>query len=282
VTRPTGLPTADQLAHLRDLVAQHCGIRVDTTKLDGMSAELAATAQQAGMTFGDFCRQLAAERVFGRSKAWDALIPLVTNNESYFFRQLPQLRTFQEVLLPDLLARAGGRRIRVLSAPCATGEEAYTLAILAEEKLQMKAPGAMEIIGADLDASALEVATEARYGHSALRAIEPEALARYFGEESAGWRLRSRIRDRVTFRQVNLLAPHKTWPDFGGFDVILCRNLLIYCDPPMQAHIVSNLVSALNPGGLLLLGHSESVSERETRLLIHTTRDAVYYERVAP
>ena len=276
------MPTPDQLAHLRDLLAQHCGIRVETTKLDGLSADLAAAALSAGLSFDEFCRRLAAERVFGRSQAWDALIPLVTNNESHFFRQLPQLRVLQETLLPDLVARAGGRRIRVLSAPCATGEEAFTLAILAEEKLLLKAGDALKIIGADVDHAALEVAVQARYGHSALRAVSPDALARYFGEDSAGWRLRARIRDRVTFRQVNLLAPHKTWPDFGGFDAILCRDLLIYCDPPKQAQIISNLAAALNPGGFLLVGHSESVGEGESRLRIHTTRDTVYYERVAP
>jgi len=136
----------------------------------------------------------------------------------------------------------------------------------------------VELLGVDIDPVAIEVARAGLYPPSAFRATEQAQLQRWFRPEGDAFRIAERLRQTVTFRQGNLLELDR-WPEFRQFDAIFCRNLLIYFDAPTQKRLVELFYQALNPGGYLLLGHSESLLTMGTRFLPDPVHRAMVYYR---
>jgi chemotaxis protein methyltransferase CheR len=184
---------------------------------------------------------------------WAALLDAVTVQETRMFRAAPQLEAFRAQVLPGLVARAGARPLMLVSAGCATGEEAWTLAILAA---RAGAP-AWRVLGIDLCRPALAAAAEARYRlgpPDALREV-PEADRALLVADGGFFSPAPALRPRVAFRRANLLAAGL--PE-GEADAILCRNVLIYMTMEGRAAVLRQLVAALRPGGALLLGPTDS------------------------
>lgn len=209
-----------------------------------------------------------------------ALIPHLTNNESFFFRERPQLAVFRDEVLPEIARELEARRrreVRILSAGCSAGQEAYTLAILVRESgLRLEA----RITGVDLDAAILEKARAGRYTEHSFRGVEAEVRDRYFratgGRE---WELVPEIRCQVEFRHGNLVDPG--WAEsLPPQDVIFCRNVLIYFDTDALHRAARGLHDALAPGGRLFLGHAETLSRIPTPLVAQRRVGAIYYRRV--
>jgi chemotaxis protein methyltransferase CheR len=210
------------------------------------------------------------------------LIPHLTNNESYFFRERPQLDLLRDEILAetrDRLASKHRRDLRLLSAGCAAGEEPYTLAMIVRESGLFVAPWRFDVVGLDLDHEALERARSGTYTQNAFRRLDPTIRERYFVPTDDGrWQLQEEIRRSVTFRQGNLVDG--TWrATLQKQDIIFCRNVLIYFGDRATRTVVDNFYEALVPGGLLFLGHAETLSRVPTRFAAVRRAGALYYQR---
>lgn len=188
----------------------------------------------------------------------DLLVDLLTVNETYFFREEEHFHAILGELWPGW-SRAGAGPVRVWSAGCSTGCEAYTLAILLREKGLLGAGTASaEILATDVNRRVLDEAREATYGDFALRNTTPYFRQRYFRADGPLYRLDPQVASLVSFRRLNLLRPEGYLPP-GGFHVIFCRNVLIYFDSAAKRRTVGTLMRLLRPGGVLVVGRSESL-----------------------
>lgn len=180
----------------------------------------------------------------------------VTVKESYFMREAAQLQSVDwRALLEVALARGSGR-IRAWSAGCAGGQEAYTLAILASQAFGSSRPP-VEIVATDISETALERAREGRFSRRAIRALPREMLDRHFDVADGGVAVREPLRDLVSFRRHNLARDQGPPGGEAPFDLVVCRNLLIYFDAAAVGQALSNLEAALAPDGVLLLGSAD-------------------------
>jgi chemotaxis protein methyltransferase CheR len=191
--------------------------------------------------------------------------------ETKFFRHRAQVEALKEHVLPLLSVKRG--TVRVWSAGCASGEEAFTLAML----LDLLAPRQdWEVIGTDVSAAAVADAKSARFSRSQLQEIPEPLRTRYFQVEKEHAIVRHELRDRVRFEQQNLLGRRHP----RGVDLLLCRNVLIYFEAQRKKQVIAHLTSALRPGGWLCLGYSESLNHQEqTHLEPVRVKEAVLYRR---
>jgi len=187
------------------------------------------------------------------------LLPLVTVGKTNFFRDERQFRALA-ALLPGLLARSrgGGQPVRIWSAGCATGEEPYSLAMsLAGAGA---APEEVELLGTDVNPEAVAAAARGLYEPRRGREIPPDLLERYFDQEGDNFRIRASLRRYLTaVRPHNLVSAAFPAPTSGGWDLVFCRNVIIYFDTPTTQRVLVQFLRALEPGGYLFLGYSESL-----------------------
>ncbi|EFH13504.1 CheR methyltransferase, SAM binding domain protein, partial [Pseudoroseomonas cervicalis ATCC 49957] len=194
---------------------------------------------------------------------WAALEAEITIGETFFFRYAEQFAALQQTILPDILARRREeRRLRAWSAGCASGAEPYSLGILLRRMLGEALPDwRLSLLGTDLNEAALAMARRGQYSRWALRSLPAEELERDFlpGADGRSWLLRPQHRALVRFERQNLLGLlDGTAPlEMDGFDLILCRNVLIYFHPEVVERLVRALAARLAEGGWLLLGHAE-------------------------
>jgi len=183
----------------------------------------------------------------------------LTTNETYFYREPEQLRALEREILPALQRELGGsRRLRLLSAGCATGEEAYTLAALLLGSRRFEG-WTVEVHGVDLSRRCLARAAAGSYGGHAFRNLEGQSLRRWFHLRDGRWVVDGALRKIVHFGAANLLDGEGL--PASPFDVILCRNVLLYFDPPARLRVLRQLHRRLSDGGWLLLGHAESLQQ---------------------
>lgn len=224
---------------------------------DRVARRLAATRASSS---GDYLGRLA-DPSDGEAE-WAALEAEITIGETFFFRYAEQFVALRETILPDLLQRrAESRRLRIWSAGCATGAEPYSLAILISDMLGEALPDwRVSILGSDINDTFLEAARQARFGRWALRAVAPGDRDRWFLESGRNaWTLKSNYRGLVRFERGNLLDLLGPAPplELADFDLILCRNVLIYFHADTVTQIVEALGRRLAAGGWMLLGHAE-------------------------
>lgn len=224
---------------------------------DRVVKRLAATRTSGS---GDYLRQLS-DAADGEAE-WAALEAEITIGETFFFRYAEQFTALRETILPDLMARrAESRRLRIWSAGCATGAEAYSVAILLSDMLgESIADWRISILGTDINETFLEAARQARFGRWALRAVSPADRDRWFVESGRSvWTLKTAYRGLARFERGNLLDLLGPAPplELTDFDLILCRNVLIYFHADAVTKIVQALGDRLADGGWMLLGHAE-------------------------
>ncbi|MEO6419014.1 MAG: protein-glutamate O-methyltransferase CheR [Polyangiaceae bacterium] len=207
---------------------------------------------------------------------WDEAVELLTTNETYFCREDFQLRAFRDELLP-LLAESNRarRRLAVWSAGCSTGEEAYTIAILLHHSGLFDGWD-VRVLGSDISKRCVTAARRGIYRDSSFRSMPDEMRQHYFKERPEGAHVVDRIRDLCHFAQLNLLDEDKARL-LGRVDVIFCRNVFIYFDSHARRRVITAFHERLHPGGILLLGHSESLLNVSTAFeLLHLKEDLVY------
>ena len=208
------------------------------------------------------------------------LTNLMTVNETYFYREDYQLRCLVADILPQVLRhRSRTGPIRIWSLPCSTGEEPYSLAIYLLEHWPDIEHVDVEIVGSDIDTVALEKARAGRYGRRSLNGLPDAVRERYFEPDGPQHhRLVDWLRDAITFTRVNIADVRDTRA-YRDFDVIFCRNLLIYFDEASRRKAAEQLFDALRPGGFICLGHSEFMSRISPLFTPRRFTDAIVYQR---
>lgn len=210
----------------------------------------------------------------------EKFINAFTVNETYFYREEHQLRCLSTDLLNErVLAKKPGETLRIWSAPCATGEEPYSIAMWLLENWPGVDVQDIEIVGSDIDTECVAAARQGEFGQRALMRLSQALVEKYF--EAVGqdrWRIVSGLRQSVRFTAVNLMEAWQT-RQHGKFDVIFCRNVLIYFDDVSRRQAAENLFENLVPGGFICLGHTESMSRISPLFEVRRFADAIVYQR---
>jgi len=210
----------------------------------------------------------------------EALINAFTINETYFYREEHQLAALSRQILPEVIRdKRPGDLVRIWSMPCSTGEEAYSIAIWLLENWALVDAYNIEIVGSDIDTKALEHAREGKFAARSLARLPADVVESYFEAERGHRRkIIDDLRESVRFAAGNIVD-RASLSSFGRFDVILCRNLLIYFDDQSRRLAADNLYDCLNPGGFVCLGHSESMNRITDRFTMVRLDDAIVYRR---
>jgi chemotaxis protein methyltransferase CheR len=248
------------LQRVAELVRHRTGIVVSGVQLPSLEAALVRV--DPALDAAAFLR-IDTERGEGR-KLLDRLIDEVTVNETFFFRQRRELDAIDWPRLLDGARAAGRDSVRVWVAACSSGEEAYTLAILASEALGGAAR--VSILATDISAAVLERGRRARYRGRAIRTLDPDVRRRYFRDAGRGVEVDPQIRELVEFRRHNLVTDPPPAPGARSFDLIACRNVLIYFDGDTVEQVIGLLERCLAPGGMLLLGAADRLCGSARRL----------------
>ena len=194
------------------------------------------------------------------------LANLVTTNETYMFREYDQLQAFANHCLPEVLSAKqarGDRTLRIWSAGCSSGEEPYTLAMIVQDVFPQAESWDCEIVATDIDENMLRHVAAARYGARSVGDVPAEYKEKYLVEDGDTWLVRKRTTALVNARHLNL-SDRMAMRNMRGFDFIFCRNVLIYFDDLSRKAVVDHFYNALNKGGYIFLGHSESVGRATT------------------
>jgi chemotaxis protein methyltransferase CheR len=256
--------------------------------------------RRTGMIFTEAKRYYVERRIFDRMAATGAtsfsqyfarirmdldreveqVINAFTVNETYFYREDHQFRCLTTDLLRVRLGeKPPGEPIRIWSVPSSTGEEPYSIAMWLLENWPEVDRHDIELVGSDIDTRALEAAREGFYGRRALSRLTPDLINRYF--EQAGedrWQVAQELRESVAFSPVNLIDGVETRAQ-GVFDVIFCRNVLIYFNDESRRVAAENLYECLRPGGFICLGHTESMSRISPLFEVRRYADAIVYRK---
>jgi len=248
-----GAAAVDRVAAVLE---RHTGMRVQSAQRHRLERAIAGRMR----ALGEASRAGYADRVERDSEEWRHLIPEVAVGETRFFRDLERWEAIERQVVPDLIARRRGRLLNLWSAGCATGQEAYGLAMVCE-RLRERYPGLKaDILGTDINRAALDFARRAEYPESAMRGLGSADRLRFFEPGPDGHRVRPAFQAQVRFEELNLLAwaggPHPG----RGYDLILCQRVLIYLAAPATERILASLAGALEVGGVLLLGHTETIT----------------------
>jgi chemotaxis protein methyltransferase CheR len=261
---------------LRDIIRERFGIFYDDTKRFLLQSRLQTRLIKCRTTdFSAYYRYLTMSPQ--REDEWAELASVLSNNETYFFRERAQL----DVLTTEVLAQSlrPGGTLRVWSAACSTGEEPYSIAMLLLDNKRMS-PSNITINATDLSPRALERAKTGFYRELSFRATPPEMIQRYFRPFESGFFVNDEVKRMATFSRLNLLE-EKAVAAMGKHDAIFCRNVLIYFDKPTQKRVVEAFARALRPGGFLFLGHAESIMRLTDLYEPVISPRAIYYRRKA-
>ncbi|MGH7271329.1 MAG: CheR family methyltransferase [Polyangiaceae bacterium] len=265
----------DEFRLLRDLFAARTGLQFGPEARFTVERRLRERLMVLKLTsFAEYHHYLR----FGARAVdeWDEAVDLLTNNETYFFREERQLRAFKDEIVPMLATLAKTRwRISVWSAGCSTGEEAYSVAILLKQSGAF--PGwNVRVYGTDISRRCVTAARRGAYTEQSFRTTRDDVRRAYFHAGPGGWHVNDDVKQTCHFGQMNLLDESRSRV-FGQADAIFCRNVLIYFDPGARKAAIELLYERLNPGGVLLLGHSESLLNVSTAFeLLHLKEDLVY------
>lgn len=247
---------------LRDFIYQKCGINLGDHKLQLVQSRLNKRLRQLGLeTYKEYYERLVAQK---DDEEMTILLDSISTNTTHLFREKHHFDVLVEQLREWTSAKGARRNstIRIWSAGCSSGEEPYTLAIVATELFRADAPKRVKILATDISTRVLERAEAGRYGEAAL-AQAPENLRRtYFtkvrGSKQPEYDVSDRLKKLITFKRFNLMSP--AFPFRNLFDVIFCRNVMIYFDRETQETLVNKYAKHLAPDGLLFIGHSESLN----------------------
>jgi len=264
---------------LRDFIHDYCGLFFDDGSKFLLERRLNRRLEQHQLkSFEEYYHFLRYDRK--REEEIVVLVDNLTTNETYFFREVAQLKAFSDEILPELRSRnAGKKSLRIWSAGCSTGEEPYTIAILLLESGNWWRDWQVEIMGSDINQRVLHTARKGMYKKGSHRATPPDMLRKYFVEEGKGdYRINDAVRQLVSFSYVNLLDPFKT-SLIRDLDIIFCRNVIIYFDRNAKKKVIETFYDKLQEGGYLLLGHSESLINLSTAFTLRTLQHDMVYQK---
>lgn len=244
--------------HIRKIVYEHSRINLGTNKRELVQSRLAKRLRTLGLpsyeSYLDFLDRNADEL--------EQLINSISTNHTFFFREPQHFDFMERVALPRFVASHPKTPFRVWSSASSSGEEAYTIAIVLSEYFRQHGNHPWQIQCTDISSKILSSAQQAIYREDRLEKIPKDVLRRYFQRGENKWaghyRVKQILREHVNFRLQNLLKP--PYPFDFQFNIIFCRNVMIYFDRPTQEELVNHLARFLIPGGFLMIGHSESLT----------------------
>jgi chemotaxis protein methyltransferase CheR len=248
--------TPQDYDYLRNLLRQRSGLVLSSEKQYLVESRLLPVARRAGLA--------GLSELVGRLRAPHAepltveVVEAMTTNESFFFRDRTPFEHFREVIMPALMsARAAQRRIRIWCAAAATGQEPYSLAMCIKEMSKNLAGWRIEILATDLSTEVLEKAGAGIYSQFEVqRGLPITFLLKYFKQLGETWQIAPDLRAMVSFRQLNLLSD---FAHLGAFDLVFCRNVLIYFDLPTKSSVLDRIARVVERDGYLVLGAAETV-----------------------
>ena len=273
--------TDSDFLKFRDYFYRKTGIFFDDNKRYFVDKRLVERVEQGGHE--DFRSWFISLRFDASGQELQQLVNVMTVNETYFFRESYQFDCMVNDMLGEVVRRKRpGDRIRIWSVPSSTGEEPYSIAIYLLERWPLIETYDVEIVSSDIDTSALAAANRAVYSARSVGQLPAPVLAKYFRKSSDNEFALSRdIVAAVEFTRVNLSDPAET-RRFRDFDLIFCRNLLIYFDDLSRRVAAEAMYDALNPGGFICLGHSESMSRISNLFTVRRFPDAMVYQKPLP
>ncbi|MFN3919495.1 MAG: CheR family methyltransferase [Methylohalobius sp.] len=267
----------EEFQAIQEFLYRHTGITLPDSKRYLVQSRLSKLLSEIGMsTFSELVCNLTQDTLPVKSRT--RLIDAMTTHETFWFRDPQQFELLQNRLLPELSRRL--RPIRIWSAACSTGQEPYSISLCVHEAMRLN-PSLkvdVQILATDLAHGVLEVAKQAIYSDLATaRGLSQELKRRYFLRHQNGWRLNPEVTRLVRFQQFNLLNP---FVSLGKFDLIFCRNVLIYFSPEHRHQILERMAEILNPQGYLFLSSTESLPPGLDSLFqISFTHGVRYYTR---
>lgn len=262
---PTTLAMSDvQFDRLRKLIYERSGIRFQDSKKYVLESRLTRRLEELELENFDQYLMFLSTGPYQQDE-FQEMFNRITINETSFFRNAPQLQVFETQVLPVLLeARRASKTLRIWSAACSTGEEPYTLAMQVHRSLGVRLTDwKIEILGTDISEKVLLAAQAGRYPSYAIRTTPATVLQRYFRQVDSFYQIDPTIQSMVRFERLNLKDAFAA-RRFGTWDVIFCRNVLIYFDQSMRQHCIELFHRQLVADGMLFVGHSETLRGLDT------------------
>ncbi|HJY90277.1 MAG TPA: protein-glutamate O-methyltransferase CheR [Candidatus Acidoferrum sp.] len=263
-----------ELSEIRMLIEERTGIHFDESRERFFSTRvrehLHAKEQQRGC---DLLRTIRKSNV-----EYEALLERLLTQETSFFRYPAVYDAFEKRVLPELHTKKfwkSPRTLRVWSAGCSTGEEPYSIAITIVDSLSFADAWNVEILATDVGRQALRHAERATYSGRSIGSVSEKQLAAHFAPVDGGYQVKPRLRKMISFAQMNLASPVY----LGRMDLIFCMNVLIYFTEERRQSLVQRFYEALEPGGYLFLGHSESISKMPVKFQAIVLGDCIMYRK---
>lgn len=269
--------TTENFRKFRDYFYARTGIHFDDSKRYFVDKRLVERINASGSRdFADYFSML----LFNQSTELQLLVNLMTTNETYFFREEYQLKCLVNSLLPEVARRKQqGNSIRIWSIPSSSGEEPYSIALYLLEHWPDVDAYDIELFASDIDTHVMALAERGIYQKRALQYVPQGMLDKYFVRLANGdYQIIENIRGSVTFSRVNITEPAET-SGYRDFDIVFCRNLLIYFDDLSRREAAETLYDALAPEGFICLGHSESMSRISTLFHPRKFPDGIVYQK---
>lgn len=254
----------DAFTRLQRLIHAHCGISLSADKKDNVYSRLSRRLRALGMdSFCDYCRMIED----GHLEELEQFTNALTTNLTGFFREAHHFEYLGESVIPVVMQRnAGSRRLRIWSAGCSSGEEPYSIAMTLLDAMPQIDSWDVRILATELDTDVFDKAESGIYSQKDVSELSEQQLKSGFrkgrGSRQGMVRVAPEVRRLVTFRRHNLI--HE-WPMHGPFDIIFCRNVVIYFDKPTQRRLFNRFADIMAPDGHLFIGHSESLNNLSDR-----------------
>lgn len=276
--RPSRLPPGLRgFEYVRELVRRNSAIVLDETKDYLIEARLQPIANSNGMASID--ELIVALRRENPGKLHGKVVEALTTNETHFYRDIQPFRLFQNQVLPALYERnRETRKLRVWSAACSTGQEAYSLAMcIADSRLAFDSWD-VQVLGSDINEEVVQKARAGVYRQLDVnRGLPAPQLVKYFDRDGASFRIKPSIARMCHFRQLNLVHP---WPVLGTFDVVFLRNVLIYFDLESRKTVLQRMSRVIEPGGHLYLGAAETTTNLSDQFIRALDGPGGSYQRI--
>lgn len=247
--------TSADFAFIAAFLKERSGLIITPDKMYLLETRLTSILRDNGLK--DLPGLVEMLRQPGRSAMKDKVVDAMTTNETSFFRDSHPFDTLRKSILPGLIERrATSRTLRIWSAACSTGQEPYSLAMILKDHFPILGGWKVEIVATDISPSVLERARDGLYStFEVQRGMPIQMLIRHFDQVDQHWRVKPELRQNIAFRPANLLEDLSI---LGAFDIVLCRNVLIYFDGATQSSILERMADVLAPEGVLCLGDAEA------------------------
>ena len=275
--KETTIISDDDFEKFREYFYRKTGISFEPTKRYFVDKRLAERVESTGS--GSFRSYFTTLRFQASGEELQTLTNLMTVNETYFLREEYQFQCMVDSLLPELVSRKADQSpIRIWCIPSSSGEEPYSVALYLTERWAGINEWDVEIISSDIDTGILQKARAGRYSPRSVQHVPAPWLKKYFSRVENEYQLCDDLRQAVEFTRVNLSEPADTRA-YRNFDIIFCRNLLIYYDDVSRKAAAETFFDALKPGGFICLGHSESMSRISSLYKVRKFPAAIVYQK---